>query len=83
LGWSACYIEYHLDQLRAAIEATFSRRNTALPATLPIGLSENFVADAAKQTQWKIFLKKNQLGTLSLDDVVHSLGTSLRRTGLV
>lgn len=72
-----------LDRLREAIEATFSRRNTALPPTLPIGLSENFVADAAKQIQWKVFLKKNRLDNVPLDDVVHSLSTLLYRRGLV
>jgi hypothetical protein len=72
-----------LHMLREAIEATFSRRNTALPATLPVGLSENFVTDVAKQTQWKVFLRKNRLDAVSLDDVVHSLSTCMQRTGLV
>ena len=32
-------------QLRSAIEATFARRQTTMPSTLPIGLSDAFSAD--------------------------------------
>ena len=57
-------------QLRQAIEATFARRQTPIPRTLPVGLGDAFAADAAKQGQWRAFLKKNRLERLELTDVV-------------
>ena len=57
-------------ELRRAIEATFARRQTAMPATLPSGLSEAFAADATKQVQWKAFLRKNKLDAMDLAEVV-------------
>ena len=45
--------------LAQAIEATFVRRNTLLPASAPLALSKVFSSDAVKQTQWKAFLRKN------------------------
>ena len=59
--------------LKLAIESTFDRRKTPLPSETPIGLSEAFAQDAQKQTQWKAFLRKNGLESLSLQDVVESL----------
>lgn len=56
--------------LRQAIRATFSRRGTVLPATLPVGLSEEFSADAAKQKQWSAFIAKNKLTAPALGVVV-------------
>ena len=57
-------------ELQRAVEATFARRQTAMPATLPTGLSDAFAADAPKQVQWKAFLSKNKLEAVNLDDVV-------------
>lgn len=57
-------------ELRRAVEATFDRRKLAIPATIPSGLSDAFVQDAAKQKQWAAFLKKNRLDALDLADVV-------------
>ena len=37
--------------LQQAIEATFARRQTAIPGTLPTGLSDAFAQDAAKRVQ--------------------------------
>jgi hypothetical protein len=57
-------------ELRRAIEATFKRRKLAIPGTLPSGLSDAFVQDAAKQRQWAAFLKKNRLEALALAEVI-------------
>jgi hypothetical protein len=38
--------------------------------TLPSGLSDAFVQDAAKQRQWAAFLKKNRLEALALAEVI-------------
>ena len=43
------------DGLATAIAATFERRETAIPATVPDGLSEAFATDVAKQRQWNSF----------------------------
>lgn len=56
--------------LRQAISATFARRSTLLPDGVPIGLSDAFVTDAAKQRQWQAFLAKNRLVAAPLAEVV-------------
>ncbi|GAB4256541.1 MAG: hypothetical protein Kow00129_17020 [Thermoleophilia bacterium] len=38
----------------------FSRRKGALPAALPLGPSDAFVGEAAKQRQWHFFLEWEQ-----------------------
>ncbi len=77
--------ENTLDQaeLRRAIEATFNRRKMAMPASLPAGLSEAFVADAIKQTQWNAFLKKNRLDAIALADVVTRLRGEIHKVGVI
>jgi len=47
--------------LTAAIRATFKRRRTVLPVDVPFCLSDEFAADAGKQTQWRGFVKRSQL----------------------
>ena len=41
-----------------AIQATFRRRQTALPAQTPVALSEEFATDPARRTQWEAFLRR-------------------------
>ena len=60
--------------LREALKATFQRRQTALPADLPVGLSMAFASDPQKQLQWKAFLRKTgATPTLELKKVVSDL----------
>jgi predicted nucleotidyltransferase component of viral defense system len=61
--------------LSAAIEATFARRKTPLPTEAPLALTQAFANDAAKQTQWKAFLRKNALlvDDLSFPDIITAL----------
>ncbi|MGI8618975.1 MAG: nucleotidyl transferase AbiEii/AbiGii toxin family protein [Gemmatimonadaceae bacterium] len=47
--------------LAQAIGATFTRRGTSLPDERPLGLSEAFVRDSDKQTQWRAFLNRGRL----------------------
>lgn len=47
-------------ELLAAITANFARRQTALPAEIPVGLIDAFAADRMTQTQWQAFLRKNR-----------------------
>lgn len=55
--------------LATAIAATFTRRGTALPTELPIGLSDEFASDQSRQALWAAFLKKNALPAVPLTSV--------------
>lgn len=57
-------------QLADAIAATFARRGTAVPAGMPLGLTEAFARDPAKQRQWQAFLGRNRLHAPALEQVV-------------
>lgn len=59
--------------LSQAIASTFARRGTALPEGLPLGLSDEFAADATKRAQWQGFLGRNRLVAPALDAVVAEL----------
>ena len=64
--------------LASAIAATFTRRGTALPAELPIGLTDEFANDASRQALWTAFLRKNELTAVPLQDVVSAMRTKLQ-----
>lgn len=64
--------------LAAAIAATFTRRGTALPTALPIGLSDEFANDQSRQALWAAFLKKNALPAVPLTSVVTTLHATLQ-----
>lgn len=62
------------DTLPPAIRATFERRGTPVPRSLPIGLTDAFAADEVKQTQWRAFLRKATDGErLDLKSVIAEL----------
>ena len=63
--------------LGKAIASTCMRRNTDLPATTPLGLSDEFAQSATKRTQWSAFLRKNTLKAPALDNVVKELRDAL------
>lgn len=63
--------------LLQAIAATFARRGTPLPQSLPMGLSDMFAKDPSKQKQWAAFLHKNKLQAPPLDTLVSELGAVL------
>lgn len=52
-----------LDQ---AIQATFKRRKTAMPATVPIGLSDQFATEKSRIALWDAFVDRNKLEAESL-----------------
>ena len=64
--------------LATAIAATFTRRGTALPTALPIGLSDEFAQDQSRQALWVVFLKKNALPAAPLISVVTTLRATLQ-----
>jgi predicted nucleotidyltransferase component of viral defense system len=51
--------EFDGQVLARAIRATFERRNTPLPATVPMALTPAFADDPAKNTQWTAFVRKS------------------------
>ena len=59
--------------LLQAITATFARRGTPLPQSLPMGLSDAFAKDPSKEKQWAAFLNKNKLQAPPLAVVAHEL----------
>ena len=61
------------ERLRRAIAATFARRNTEIPSSVPDGLSDAFSADASKQRQWDAFAKPLAGQVSELGQVVRAL----------
>ena len=71
------------EQLKRAIDATFTRRKTPLPMSLPAGLSNVFATDKIKQTQWMAFLKKNRLDNIALEVIVARLHSAFQKIGVI
>lgn len=46
------------DVLRAALAATFDRRQVARPSEVPFALTDEFGSDSQKQTQWTAFMRR-------------------------
>ena len=61
------------EQLMQAIAATFARRRTAVPESIPAGLNEGFATAATNQTQWRAFLDKNRLSAPALEEIVTAI----------
>jgi hypothetical protein len=65
--------------LSDAITATFAQRNTEIPLQ-PVALSSTFAEDSAKLTQWRAFLRKQQLeqyAPLSLAETIQGIDSFL------
>jgi hypothetical protein len=60
----------------AAISATFKRRGTPLPGTVPIGLSTEYASDLSHMRQWSAFFSR--ISTLTPLDLGHVV-TAVRR----
>lgn len=69
----AKYSDFDGGILLRAVTATFERRRTRFPSGVPIGLSDEFVADAQKGRQWQAFLRKNAIDPIPLAGVVTDL----------
>lgn len=65
--------------LARAVFATFERRNTPLPAALPVGLTIAFASDKAKQQQWRAFLQRSRLQAPDLGEVVEEIAPEVAR----
>lgn len=71
--------EFDGELVRRAIQATFKRRKTNIPTSLPLALTEEFSQDQQKSMQWNAFLKKSGLGeeNLSLSELAGRLAAFL------
>lgn len=65
------------DLLQRAVQATFERRGMALPAKLPVGLTDEFAQDSSRKLLWQAFLRKNELAFEPLPAIVQRLRTGL------
>ena len=54
-------------KLAEAIRATFKRRRTKIPKSIPTALSNEFAMDIEKGTQWKAFLNRSGLEEITLE----------------
>ena len=68
------------DDLDAAIQATFNRRQTAIPTTRPPGLSDEFYNDAGKQQQWAAYARSINLDDIALGEVVEVIWDYIGRS---
>lgn len=61
--------------LSRAIRATFRRRRTPLPDTVPTGMSEAFSAERKKQAQWQAFMRRmtEETAAVELEDLLQRL----------
>ncbi|MFK5956406.1 MAG: nucleotidyl transferase AbiEii/AbiGii toxin family protein [Planctomycetota bacterium] len=73
LHWLAQNRTFDTAVLIRAIRATFERRQTPLPDTCPLALTQAFAEDKDKQTQWQAFLRKNDLAAPPLAQVIQTL----------
>lgn len=60
------------NDLKAAIDNTFARRNTP-PAEQPVALSADFATNPIKNEQWRGFLRRSNLTSTPLPDVIDLL----------
>lgn len=68
---------FDAELLASAIKATFERRGMAVPAELPVGLTDEFAHDASRQALWQAFVKKNELAPEPLAATVDRLRAAL------
>jgi len=67
-------------RLKQAINQTFKRRQTPIPKTLPIALSEDFLNDESKaKKQWSAFLQNIEYTDVPQNgkEVIQTIKTSL------
>jgi hypothetical protein len=61
--------------LARAVRATFDRRGTPFPESVPVALTPEFLAAPERQAQWRAFLRR---GRLSAPTDAGELATALR-----
>lgn len=66
-------------QLAAAVKATFVRRDTEIPRTQPVGLSDTFAKDPDKVRQWKAYTAGSLAEDVELSDATAEIWARLSR----
>jgi predicted nucleotidyltransferase component of viral defense system len=75
--WLSRFFDFDGDVLIRAIRATFKRRNTVVPSTVPAFMTEDFTGDRLKQGQWQAFIRKASIS--DLPDNLEMLVAKLRQ----
>jgi predicted nucleotidyltransferase component of viral defense system len=65
------------DRLARALAATFERRKTELPRTVPDALTADFATDETKQRLWAAFADQLEADVPTLDVIVNELAQRL------
>ena len=73
MHWLCRHMSFDAEVLKSAIDATFERRQTEIPLGVPLALTDAFVNDPSKQTQWKAFLRKSDLEFIEFGEVIAEL----------
>jgi hypothetical protein len=55
------------DPLANAIRATFDRRGTAVPSSMPVALTEQYSDASGREQQWTSFIGRGDLGEVAVD----------------
>lgn len=71
------HYDFDSDRLSHAIAATFERRDTAIPETLPTALSLAFANDVNKRQQWAAFVRDLAMDVPTLEVVIADLAQFL------
>ena len=77
LFWLCQHLDFEGSVLESAIHATFKRRDTEVPEQTPLAFTPIFYSREDKMTQWLAFLRKNNLTSCSLPEVMASLDSFL------
>ncbi len=67
---------FNLGAMRAAVIATFARRQTPLPQELPLALTAAFLASPDKQAQWRAF--RHRIGGTTTSTTLEEVGVAIR-----
>lgn len=67
--------DFNAERLSQAIAATFERRKTAIPETLPDALTPEFARDEGKLQQWSAFVRDLTAEVPSFEIVISDLAT--------
>lgn len=69
LWYLAAHFDFEGAVLARALAATFNRRQTSLPSQTPAALTPLYYEDAARQAQWRAFLRKSSLPSDSVESL--------------
>ena len=75
--WLSRFFDFDGGVLVRAIRATFKRRNTVIPGTVPVFMTQEFTGDRLKQGQWQGFIRKASIS--DLPDNLEMVAAKLRQ----